>query len=385
MHSPLHIGRKNLSMLARPCMVVLLAFTAVGLLATLAINLSFLSPVSQIVKSFSFSDIYYNVLTESAQPDTSRVITIVDITDLPDRREIADVLVKVADMKPKVMGVDIIFEGRKPDSLSDNRLTTIAQGDSNIVFSYRLSDYANDSVGYRNDVHSFFREVIPINEGFTNFERQFYGGIKRKTSLELRCRGEERTSFAGNIATLFSDGKLTRRREKELNINFTPTVFRIIHPDSINHNRELIEGHVVLIGAVNELADTHYTPLGQIAGVELQAYAIQTLLEHSEVRHLNIWITALLSFVLVLITYFYRKGYINWAKSRKPQMLGFFLSSTFAVGIVLFIWTAILVGFTFLLFCSTGISVDLGWALAAIPFLGGAYEFFGITIRNFST
>ena len=138
MHSPLHIGRKNLSMLARPCMVVLLAFTAVGLLATLAINLSFLSPVSQIVKSFSFSDIYYNVLTESAQPDTSRVITIVDITDLPDRREIADVLVKVADMKPKVMGVDIIFEGRKPDSLSDNRLTTIAQGDSNIVFSYRL-------------------------------------------------------------------------------------------------------------------------------------------------------------------------------------------------------------------------------------------------------
>ena len=306
-----------MSMLARPCMVVLLAFTAVGLLATLAINLSFLSPVSQIVKSFSFSDIYYNVLTESAQPDTSRVITIVDITDLPDRREIADVLVKVADMKPKVMGVDIIFEGRKPDSLSDNRLTTIAQGDSNIVFSYRLSDYANDSVGYRNDVHSFLREVI--------------------------------------------------------------------HPDSINHNRELIEGHVVLIGAVNELADTHYTPLGQIAGVELQAYAIQTLLEHSEVRHLNIWITALLSFVLVLITYFYRKGYINWAKSRKPQMLGFLLSSTFAVGIVLFIWTAILVGFTFLLFCSTGISVDLGWALAAIPFLGGAYEFFGITIRNFST
>jgi hypothetical protein len=79
----------------------------------------------------------------------------------------------------------------------------------------------------------------------------------------------------------------------------------------------------------------------------------------------------------------WRRQYMKWAKSRESEWLRFFLTTTFVVGSLLFIWSAILVGFGFITFYITGISVNLGWAMAAIPFLGGADEFFRLTTRRF--
>ncbi|MBR1527460.1 MAG: hypothetical protein IJ640_12525, partial [Prevotella sp.] len=74
--------------------------------------------------------------------------------------------------------------------------------------------------------------------------------------------------------------------------------------------------------------------------------------------------------------------YMKWAKSNKSEWMRFFLTSTFVVGIVLFIWSAFLVWLTFLIFMTTDISINLGWAMAAIPFIGGAGEFYGLTLRR---
>lgn len=60
------------------------------------------------------------------------------------------------------------------------------------------------------------------------------------------------------------------------------------------------------------------------------------------------------------------------------------MTSTFVVGMLLFIWSSILVGISFVLFYKTNLCVNLGWALAAIPFLGGAKEFFGLTMQRLS-
>lgn len=366
----------------RDCCIVLFAFSAVLVLMTIAFNLSFMNPVAQTMKDFSLSDIYYYVLRDHGRVDSCRMITIVDMTALQSRGDIADGIEAIESMNPKAVGVDIVFEGTKPDTLGDMRLMEVATKYQNLVFSYRLSDYANDSVGYTREEHSFFADVIPVKEGFTNFQRSLYGGVKRKVSLKGLCKGEERHSLVYEVAQLYSDGAITLSKADVLNVNFKPTGFRQIPYDSVVYHRDWIEGQIVLYGATHELYDTHYTPLGEMAGVELQAYAAQTLLAHTDVKHPAGWVTAILSFILVFITFKGRTCYVEWAKARKNEWLSFFLTTTFVIGFLLLLWTGFLAYLGFLLFVWTGICLNLGWMMAAIPFLGGAGEFFGLTIRN---
>ena len=376
------IKKRTLSSL-RNIVIVLFAFAAMGIMATIALNTSFMSPVAQIMKDFSLTDVYYYVLQDYGRTDTSRVVTIVDMTDLHERAEIANVLEEIESMNPKVVGVDIVFEGLKPDTLADIRLTDMDAMYTNTVFSYRLKDFVSDSVGYGNEVHSFFTNFVKTNEGFTNYERALYGGIKRKAPLRCLCKNEERTSLVYEVAWQFSDGKLTPHKGDNVNVNFRPTKFRVVPSDSVSYYRDRIENQIVLFGATHELSDMHYTPLGEMAGVELLAYSIQTLLEQTEVRHLDGWMTAVLSFFLVLITFLGRKSYMKWAKSKSNEWVRFFLTTTFLVGMLLFLWTAFLVWCGFVLFVLTGISLNLSWTMAAIPFLGGADEFYGLTIRRY--
>ena len=155
--------------LLKACGVVAFAFAAMGLLVALALNLSFLNPVAQTMKGFSLTDIYYHVLQEYGTADTSRVVTIVDMTDLTDRGRIADVLGEIDSLHPKGIGVDIVFEGWKPDTLGDMRMMEVADGCNSVIFSYRLRDYVNDSIGYAEETHSFFADVVPVKEGFVEY------------------------------------------------------------------------------------------------------------------------------------------------------------------------------------------------------------------------
>ncbi len=368
--------------LLRDCCIVTFAFAAMSIIASIALNTSFLNPVAQTMKDFSLTDIYYYVLQDHGKTDTNRIITIVDMTDLKSRAELADVLEEIEAMNPKTVGLDIVFEGLKPDTLSDIRLTTLAAEYTNTVFSYRFRDYVADTAGIGSEVHSFFSDIVPVREGYTNMERQLYGGVKRKISLRANFSGKEHTSFVYEVAQSYTDGKLDSYRNNEVSINYKPTTFRKITPDSIAYHRDWIENQIVLYGALHELSDMHYTPLGAMSGVELLAYSIQTLLEHSEEKHPSGWVTAVVSFILVLLTYQGRKEYITWAKSRKNEWVSFFLTTTFVIGFLLFVWTGLLAFCGFILFMETNISFNLGWTMAAIPFLGGAGEFYGLTIRR---
>lgn len=367
---------------ARHCFVVLFAFATMGLMALLALNLSFLSPVAQVMRNFSLTDIYYHILKDTGSSEPSHVITIVDMTDIMDRDALASVIEDIEECRPKVLAVDMLFSGERDDSIGNAHLIRVAQQYPNIVYSYKLGDYVDDSVGYTSEQHSFFTDEVLVKEGFTNFERTLYGAMKRSVSVRRRVNGEVRNSLALQVADIYADGKLEKVEADDYHINFCPRTYHVIPADSILQHRQWIENRIVLFGAMHEQIDTHTTPLGDIPGVELIAYSIQTMLEQAEVRHPSVLFTIVFSFVVVLVTYLLRLAYMRWAKKRKSQWLSFMLTSTFVVALVMFIWSAVLVGIGFFIFYTTNLSVNLGWALAAIPFLGGADEFFGLAIRH---
>lgn len=367
---------------ARHCFVVLFAFATMGLMALLALNLSFLSPVAQVMRNFSLTDIYYHILKDTGSSEPSHVITIVDMTDIMDRDALASVIEDIEECRPKVLAVDMLFSGERDDSIGNAHLIRVAQQYPNIVYSYKLGDYVDDSVGYTSEQHSFFTDEVSVKEGFTNFERTLYGAMKRSVSVRRRVNGEVRNSLALQVADIYADGKLEKVEADDYHINFCPRTYHVIPADSILQHRQWIENRIVLFGAMHEQIDTHTTPLGDIPGVELIAYSIQTMLEQAEVRHPSVLFTIVFSFVVVLVTYLLRLAYMRWAKKRKSQWLSFMLTSTFVVALVMFIWSAVLVGIGFFIFYTTNLSVNLGWVLAAIPFLGGADEFFGLAIRH---
>ena len=113
----------------------------------------------------------------------------------------------------------------------------------------------------------------------------------------------------------------------------------------------------------------HYTPLGKMAGVELLAYSVAILLERSEVEASNGWLTGLISFLLVLLTEVLSYAYKRFAKERRSRLLRFVMSMSFVWSVLLFFWMSFWVWVAFILFCKYDVSLNLGYALAAIAML----------------
>ena len=363
----------------------LLAFFSVWILAVAAMNFSLLSPVAQAVREFSMTDVYYHVMSESQPTDTSRLITIVDMTYVEGRRKLARAMEAIMEQQPKVMGVDILFEGHRNDTLADRHITDIAQKYPNMVFSEKLFQYIDEDTGYAELCQPFFTDSIEgLHMGYANIERSLYSEIKRKLSIGQRVQGVVRPSFVTSVMNAYADSIAVPVVQRDLNINFTPTIFPVIDASDIEQNAELLKGRIVLLGAAHDETDTHYTPLGRMSGVRLMAYSLQTLAGQHEVRPMPTWLKAILSFLLVLVTQILLIHYQQWAKSRKSKIMSFFLTSTFIVGLLIFSWMAFRVWGGFMLFQFFHVSMNLGWALAAIPLLDGSREFSNIIYKQFS-
>jgi CHASE2 domain-containing sensor protein len=356
--------------------ITLIAFMVVGLFALVTINVSFLNPIARTLEEFSMTDLYFQALQSTASPDTSRAIAIVDMTKLYDRRHIATCIEEIENIGPKVLGIDIVFEGEKYDNIEgDIAMMTIAQKYKNIIYSYRLLGYNHQQHQYAKEIHSFFADSTNITEGHTNMERSLYAGIKRDLHLGRRSMGKQKASFVSVVVNKYTE-KETVPNDGDMSINFTPTHFQNIPYDSILYYQELIKDRIVLLGSTSEESDMHYTPLGKMAGVELLAYSINTLLNRQEIRKLPMFLSILISFLLVFLTQLLQDAYEKRIGKMRYPLLRTFLSSSVALGILTFFWMVIIMWIGFLLFTIGHLSLTLGWALSAIAFVDAARSFY---------
>lgn len=364
----------------RRASIVLLSFGVVAFYSVLALNLRFLSPIGNVMRDFSMTDIYYQILWQTSIPDTSSVVTIVDLTDTYYRGEIAKNIQRIEKYHPKMLGVDAVFDGDRDDLQANFDLIEAISPHDNIVCSYILNRYVNDSIGYESssNKHSFLTEMIPIHEGFTNIPRELYGGIKRKVSLAERIDGRICPSFALELCNGYIDQPEKRIKTdlQTVPINFSPKRFNVIKPEDIDRHPELIEGRIVLYGSVNEEGDKHYTPIGKIAGVELLAYAIETIITQSEVIPVEGWLYYLISFVLVFTFVYIEDKFLARTDRSSNPFVNHFIGSTYVVGIIIFCVSVVFVGLGFILFGLTRISISLTLPLAASAFLGASNSFY---------
>ena len=160
--------------------VTLLAVIIMTLFAIITIKVDYLAPVKRALAGFSFTDVYYQIETEGSDPDTCRYITIVDLTRVTERGQIAKVLRDIEAAHPKVISMDCVCEGEGEDMEGNNAIVEVAEQYKNIVFAKKLQDWKGDSIGYTKATRSFFADFVDITEGTVNMPRLLYDNMKRK-------------------------------------------------------------------------------------------------------------------------------------------------------------------------------------------------------------
>ncbi len=328
------------------------------------------------------TDMYYQAMAKGA-PDTCRYITIVDMTDLQQRRDIAQLIDEIEAYNPKVVGVDIVFEGLKDDIIGDMMIEEVASKYTNIVFGSELKDYDESSDRYTRERQSFFVDSVCVNEGYTNYEGNIYGGIKRKLSYWRDLNGLVKYSFPSQILKESVSPSTVDLKRDDTDINFTYTHFPTIRFDSISFNPQLITHQIVLVGAEHEDTDMKYTPIEKMSGIRLQAYALKTLIDQNGIKPVPWIILFPLSFIVVLATLWVREHYfvlIN--KKVMNEVIKKFLISGLMIGILTFFWMVLLMGGAFLIFGTFGWSLNMGLALSAIAFLSSTSAFYDTCLKS---
>lgn len=367
-------------------MATVFAFSIVAIYALLAYNLKIFNPLVMILKEYSITDFYYQVIGTKADRDTSRIVSIVDMTELRDRRDIAYALNEVLEQHPKVVGVDIMFDGLKPENPEgDSLIAAVAASNPSMVFALQYFDDSFDGQQFNKVKRSFFADSIPnLKEGLVNMQVDKIDGKRRKISLGKTVMGELRPSMIKQLADEYAEQEIMPLKDKTININWSSVDFRVIPYDSIADNGEYLTDKVVLFGAMGDEIDTHYTPQGKMPGIKLLAYGVESMVKQTTITVTPWWVNAILSFIAVLLTRILFEAGDKYAKSRKNLFARIGLKAALAMGILKFLWIAILMYVGFIIFAKFNISINIALALAAIPFIGPAEDLYKVIINSFS-
>ena len=376
----MRLKKDSVLAIVRYLAITTMTFVLVAFFALVTINISFLNPIARVIEDFSMTDLYYQAMAEGA-PDTCRYITIVDMTDLQRRRDIAQIIDEIEAYNPKVVGVDIVFEGLKEDIIGDMMIEEVASKYTNIVFASELKDYVASKGCYTRERQSFFVDSVSVVEGYTNFEGNIYGGIKRKLSCWREVNGKNKYSFASQIFKKYAMPNKVDLHKDDMDVNYAYTHYPVVRFDSITFNPQLIEGQIVLFGATHEDTDMKYTPIGMMAGIKLHAYSLKTLISQKDIKDVSWSIVLPLSFLLVLASLWVREHYLALINKRSDA-IKVFLKSDLMIGVFTFSWMVLLMGCAFLIFGIFGWSINMGLALSAIVFLRSATVFYDTCVKS---
>ena len=341
--------------------IVLSGFLLLGLLRLITINISFLNPIANALDSFAISDIFFEIQHNETTAKTNDLVTIVDMTELTDRGDIAYLLEEINEYDPLVMGVDLIFEGKKDDLFANEMLKeSVNMIKDKAVFSIKLIDYNRENNSFDKKVQSFFADDINVIEGYTNLNDNMEGYCIRDLSIKQSLKDTTTFSFPARIAVFFNNS-LTKLEDQDILINYKNERFPVVKYDEIHNKKDLIEGHIVLIGALTEEQDMHGSPIGKMSGLEIQAYSLLTLLEQNNIKRIPVWIEWLLTFLLCYILELVID--IIWQVVKKHNKSGiavFFKESNIITVVVLFVGLLFMCWLTYILFIKCSILIPGG-------------------------
>lgn len=349
------------------CILTLALFL---LLKAITFNLDVLNPVTEALDDFSTSDIFFDIQYSESEHQTSDLITIVDMTELHSRGDIAMMFEEINLNNPLLVGVDLIFEGVKDDNLGNSMLESAVEKLSDVaVFSSKLIDYDPDYDTFDGCVRSYFAEKVKITEAYTNLKSNMSGDVVREFSTKQFYGESSVLSFPARLAAEFDD-TLCSSENKDLLINYNNVSFPVVKWSEIAENSDLIEDRIVLVGTMTEERDMHMTPVGKMAGLQVQAYSLLTLLDHNNIAELPQWLMLILCFIICyLLELILASLHRMLNKYSNSVVLTFLKESELLSLITMFLFTVLLYWISFSIFINKGILFESAILIVLVTLL----------------
>ena len=361
--------------------VTILAFVFMGVLAYVTVSVDFLNPVEQAFNNYSLSDMYYQIDRHGVQPDTSELITIVDMTEYYNRGDLAEILMKINDMDPQVVGVDIIFEGIRDDAVGNELLQDAvkALGDK-AVFAMKLKDYDDDKECFTGVTSSFFTDSIVVKQGYANLPDNMEDRNIRDYTVTQRRN--DSTIYSLPYMVAHSMDEEIQPTDKVLHIDYSNVAFPVVKASELDEHVELIAGHIVMLGTMYEEQDMHLSPIGKMAGLEMQTYSLKTILERKIITDLPEWLNYVIAFIVCFLVELslYALGRFN-ARFKKNTMIAFLAKSGLSKTILVIVWLIGINWIGYLVFKNGGVYIDTVLILTLVALLLAAREFYKAFIQ----
>jgi hypothetical protein len=189
------------------------------LLGMIPINFYVLNPMKLALKDFDFNDFAYAKAHKDDSIKVDRRIVIVNTGHL-DRAELGFLIEKVNEYKPKVIGLDIYFEGEK-EPAKDSILREALRKTKNIV-AVSVADTLDHQIKIRNN---YFDDLLQ-NRGYANLVGEDIGTIRYYSPFE-DVDGKKYPQITSAIVKeydLKAYEKLEERHKEVETINYTRTV-----------------------------------------------------------------------------------------------------------------------------------------------------------------
>lgn len=293
-------------------------------------------------KEFSFLDTFY--AERFAPNDTTKNddIVLVNVGHL-NRGEIAEVMEKVQNSKPKIIGLDVIFDHQKSDA-ADKRLWQSLQPE-NVVAAFA---FQNRQLLKNHPVLGVFRHKL----GYANFNFDSYNSVIRNFQAKKTYEGQAYHSFglrvAQNFIGLKENIEWSDMDTKSVPINYSGGKERYLTFDAATllntESLPELKDKIVLIGylgtpmgSIYDIEDKHFTPLNQeflgksipdTFGIVVHANIIEMLISSKMHRLVPSWLIFLIGLVLTFISlaFFIKlnsKSLATYMFTRKLTQLGF--------------------------------------------------------------
>ncbi len=251
---------------------------------------------------FNSSDFYDHVEYQNNIPPISRNVVIVASDDLISRKDIGNLLLRIGELEPAAIGLDIIMVGEKEPE-GEILITEAIASNPHIVFPVDIDkDYNLDTTTY-----SFFFEMFPdYTKGVASFPRRSRRGVERYFSPEFSTADGERVASFALALSRMKDFETAERfmetADTTNRINFNLAEPLILFPHTVcRENIEYFQDKIVLIGDLHNPGDSHPTAVDEsMPGVKLQAAAIETILSGIRIREIPEWVVIILTFIFVI-------------------------------------------------------------------------------------
>jgi len=304
-------------------------FLFIIILGSIPLNLGVLNPIKLGLKDFDFNDIYYSEKKNTKNNPIDGRIVVINIGQA-DREGIALMIEKTASFKPKVMGLDVLFDGER-DSSKDSLLRETFRRNKNLVVAAK---FQLDSAKKFELTRNYFKNAVS-NYGYVNFPNadnettRYYFPFKKNTDTTL-------TSFSSLIIKMFDTDdtvyhKLKKKGDSKVMINYTRNYndntgqYLVINGEDLLINdpdSAAIKGKIALLAYVNtdpnDIEDKKFTPMNEkyagksipdMNGVFVHANIISMALDKNYIKKLPLWGNLLIA---VLVCWLHMSFFIRY-------------------------------------------------------------------------